>query len=120
MAQKFTTGNWTVSYQHYPTEPKKIAVGVGVEEKVNGGIYTKMICNSILPDSDIEYFGKKKERIEADMKIMAASKDLLEALIRIKKFVDEDFPPKVALGKRSKEYTEAWQNMKEAIKKATE
>ena len=40
---------------------------------------------------------------------------LLEALKDIKTFVDNDFPPKVALGKRSPKYTEAWKQMNEII-----
>lgn len=50
-----------------------------------------------------------------DAHTSSVSSDLFEALQGIKVFVDNDFPPKVEIGKRSPEYTNAWHAMNKAI-----
>ena len=81
---KGTPGDWEVIFDHYENEPKKICMGVGIITHPDAGIgvYTEYVSNSVLPDSDEEYI-KQHEQIEADMKLMAASKKMLEALIEI-------------------------------------
>ena len=79
---KFTKGDWQPVYKHYKKEPKTICIGVGIIEKINGGEYTAMICDSLLPDTDEEYI-EQREQIEANMKLIAAGPDLLNALIEL-------------------------------------
>lgn len=53
--------------------------------------------------------------LDAYHKMKEERDKLHEALLTISKFVDNDFPPKVARGKRSKEYTDAWEKMHIAL-----
>lgn len=75
-----TKGKWELVFQFYPNEPKKICMGVGINTKMNGGIYTEFICNSMLPDSDEEYI-KQQTEIEGNMKLIAAAPEMLKALL---------------------------------------
>lgn len=81
-AFKGTKGPWKVIANSYTKSPKRIVTGVGVEEKVKGGIYTTFVCNSILPDNDADYI-KQERQIEADMQLIASSPEMLDALIKI-------------------------------------
>jgi len=60
-----------------------IPIGVGTRDEVS-----RITCNSLLPDSD-EDWEKEKEVTEADMKLYAASPDLLQAAIDFVNKVDE-------------------------------
>lgn len=77
-----TPSKWEVIYSKYPNDPKEIVIGVGINTKVKGGVYTEMICESLLPETDEEYI-KQHEKILADMRLIAAAPELLENLTRI-------------------------------------
>lgn len=82
---KGTQGDWSMRWAGpYEKEPKMICVGVGVAVKLGKGKYSMMVCNTVLDEikTDKDYLENRKH-IEADMKLMAASKDLLEALIQL-------------------------------------
>ena len=114
---KHTQGKWEVIFETFPKEPKNIITGVGINEEIIGGIYTTVICESILPRSDEEYI-KQHDQIEADMKLIAAAPDLLEALIAIRKQFHEYlsmFPNKHVI-----KDIECIKQTDLAIKKATE
>jgi hypothetical protein len=108
MKTEFTKGEWKMIFEHYPKNPKKICVGVGTSIKMSGGVYSELVCNSMLPDSDKQYIKERKE-IEANMRLIASAPELLDALNEILANV-------------------AWKNIpeqqlefaKNAIKKATE
>jgi len=88
MSDKYTPGPWQMIYKNYDREPRKICIGVGKVEKLNGGKYTELVCNSILPNTDKEYLAQK-ENIEADMRLIASAPEMLEALKRVNRyFVD--------------------------------
>lgn len=74
---KCTPGKWE------PIFLDKVCIGVGIELEPG---YNMMVCNSMLPDSDAEY-KKEKKTIEADMKIMAASKKMYDALVTAVSFL---------------------------------
>jgi hypothetical protein len=75
----YTKGKWELIFTHYKNNPKKICIGVGVNETLKTGIYTTFVCNSILPRSDKEYI-KQRDNIESDMRLIAAAPDMYEAL----------------------------------------
>lgn len=66
-----TKGNWK------PVYVSGVCIGIEAETEIEG--YTQIICNTVLPDSDIAYKHEKDEII-ANMTIMAESKNLLQAL----------------------------------------
>lgn len=114
---KYTQGKWEPIYQHYKKEPKRICLGVGVNIEVASGTYSEIICNTILPGSDKEYI-KQREEIEANMKLIAAAPDMLEALLEIsegKGRYNEN-----QLIHASNAIEDMKQLAKDAIKKATE
>jgi hypothetical protein len=69
---------------HYKKEPKRICIGVGISEELEGGTYTQMICESILPDTDEEYI-EKHDEIVKNMNLIAAAPVMLETLKEIAK-----------------------------------
>lgn len=79
-----------------------IPIGVGTKDEVS-----RITCNSLLPDSD-EDWEKEKEVTEADMRLYAASPDLLKAAM--------DFVNKVDTGKARS--TDSYNKFKAAINKA--
>jgi len=79
---KGTIGKWEMVFERYTKNPKKICTGVGIITDMGSGTYYEMICNSLLPSTDKEYI-KQSEKIEADMKLIAAAPKLLAALIEI-------------------------------------
>lgn len=75
---KHTPGPWAKSYIG------KVCIGVGAKSVSARGVYTEMVCNTILPETDAEY-AKQKDQIEADMSLIAAAPELLEALEKLTK-----------------------------------
>lgn len=67
---EITKGEYELIFHHYTTEPKRICVGIGVNEDVLGGSYKTMICDSILPETDAEYI-EQAGRIETEMELFA-------------------------------------------------
>lgn len=61
-----------------------------------------------------------ESRLDGLIKLAKERDELLASLKEIKKFVDNDFPPKVEIGKRSLEYTNAWKRMNDLIVKTEE
>lgn len=99
---KHTPGPWYPSFH--------AGICIGVQNSPDG--FTQMICNSILPETD-DMYEKWGEQIEADMKLIAAAPDLLEAL---EAFVtDIEGHPSVAAREH---YGLLMAKAKEAIKKA--
>jgi hypothetical protein len=72
MKTEHTKGPW------YPSFHANICIGV--QNSPDG--FTQMICNSILPNTDEEY-EKERIEIEANMKLIAAAPELLEALVNL-------------------------------------
>lgn len=72
---KHTPGPWYPSFH--------AGICIGVQNSPDG--FTQMICNSILPETD-DMYEKWGEQIEADMKLIAAAPDLLEALEELMRF----------------------------------
>lgn len=70
MKTKCTKGEWEVKYVG------NICIGVGTKP-ING--MCQIISNTVLPDTNEEYL-KEKEEIEANAKLFASSKDLLNSL----------------------------------------
>lgn len=68
---KGTKGDWHIN------RISGIATGIGVSKDVKGGIYTEMICEFFLPETDEDYYNS---RIEADAKLIAAAPELLEVI----------------------------------------
>lgn len=100
----YTKGKWEPIFERFPKEPKTICTGVGINSRIDDGIYTEFICNSMLPDDDEEYI-KQREEIEANMKLIAAAPDMLKALQRGIEYIHNDD-------------TDVWKEMKQAINKA--
>lgn len=67
---KFTPGPWK------PLFVSGICVGIGTDSEYG---YSKVIMNTILPESDLEY-EEQKCVIEANAKVIAAAPELYEAL----------------------------------------
>jgi hypothetical protein len=111
MKTQHTKGEWEPIYSTYPQEPKKICTGVGIVTRFPGGDYTEFICNSMLPDTDEEYIEQRNE-IEANMRLIAAAPDMLEALIEAKRMYEEVQPCGGWQG--------VYEQIESAIKKATE
>lgn len=90
--------------EHKPVYVSDVCIGIGVELEPN---YNQMIVNTILPDTDKEY-SKRKEEIEANVKLYCASTELLAACV--------EFVRKCECGeaRSNRSYTQ----MKEAINKA--
>lgn len=76
---KHTKGKWKVSWIKGDID---IAIGVESRTKVDHGIYSQIICNTILPDSDEQYL-KEREEIEANAQLIAAAPLMLKALQEI-------------------------------------
>ena len=108
----YTKGKWEPIYQLYKKAPKKICIGVGINTRFQGGMYTEFICNSMLPETDKDYIKQSKE-IEANMKLIAAAPELLEVLLQFIHSVEHE-------GVIEGRVVDAVRNAKEAIKKATE
>lgn len=85
MKDNLTPGEWEMIFHTSKYEPKKICVGVGVNEKTPGGTFTTMVCESLLPDSDEEYI-KQRKNIEADMRLIAEAKNLLHVLKNLQSY----------------------------------
>ena len=93
-----------------PVELDLIENGQRIVACVNG-------CEG-LDNEQVENLAQKVSTLVMNHADALAQRDeLLSALEGIKKFVDNDFPPKVKLGKRSDEYTAAWEKMNEMIAK---
>ncbi len=105
MKSKHTKGIWK------PLHVSGVCMGVGSEVATG---YSQVIANSILPDND-EQYKEEKEEIEANMQLIAAAPELLEALKNIVKSATSDWNSKDAAS--MPDYIE--QGAK-AIKKATE
>lgn len=101
---KGTRGEWRPIFKHYKKEPKTICLGVGLQEKQDIGTYIEYVCNSVLPDTGKEYI-KQRKQIEADMYLISAAPDMLEALQNIEN--DNGFIP-----------APIWEMIQNAIKKA--
>lgn len=74
-SEKFTKGKWELQFTEYERPPKRVCIGVGVDERVIGGTYTTFVCNSMLPDSDPKYI-QQEENILADMRLIAAAPEM--------------------------------------------
>lgn len=82
---KGTQGRWAVEHL------SGCVIGVGVSKDTDSGIYTEMVANSILPDTDAEY-EKVKDQIEADFTLISAAPDLLDAIQYYFAVLDEARP----------------------------
>lgn len=96
----YTKRKWLPDILNYPNEPKQIITGVKVEIQQN---YFKRLFDTILPETDAEYM-KEKDEIEANVKLVCAAPDLLEALIEVVRISDRKH--------------DAWDKAKAAINKA--
>ena len=103
METKCTKGEWSKQYI------SGVCTGIGASTKLENGTYTEMICNTILPENDDDY-AKIKDQIEADMSMMAASKDLYQALVELNSIMDLS---------QVESLKKIQDKAKEAIKKAT-
>lgn len=73
MEFKGTKGEWNINYI------SEIPIGVDAEiEKTELGVYSKNVCEIILPETDEEWEKEAEESI-ANLKLIAASPELLEA-----------------------------------------
>lgn len=72
---KGTKGKWELVYSG------PVCIGVGVKSANRKG-YTKMVLNSILPETDYEY-NKEKFQIEADMQLCAVAPEMFNVLQKI-------------------------------------
>lgn len=81
---KGTKGKW------HPNVISTITIGVHAEiEKTSIGIYSQNVCEFQLPNTDEEYDNDREER-EANAKLIAASPELLENLIRLVDRIEEN------------------------------
>lgn len=84
METKYTQGPWVEISRHYPTDPKKVITGIGVEVEPN---YFQIIVNTVLPNTDEEYL-KDREEIEANARLISSAPELLEALLIAKNLLE--------------------------------
>lgn len=112
MKFKGTPGEWK------PIFVQGICIGVA-QSAINQ--VNQVVCNSILPDTDEEY-AIEKEQIEADMNLIAAAPELLEACLKLAEW-DKKHPagklyPDHEAKKLEQELTEIVNMAKAAIDKA--
>ena len=69
---KHTKGKWVKVYV------SGCCIGVGAQDE-NYADYQEMICNSILPNTDMGY-DEEKEYIEADMTLISKAPEMYEAI----------------------------------------
>jgi len=116
MGTKHTKGELNLIILKYPEEPKEIITGVGISENLNGGIYSKILFDTILPDGDKEYINQHAQ-IKADcervVKCWNSHDELLEALkLMLGNFMKSSY---VFINQEK-----AVKKAKQAIKKATD
>ena len=74
-----TQGNWKTH------RISGCIMGIGVESQPG---FTQMVCESLLPDTDEEY-EKIEPQILADMSLISAAPDLLQALTNMNNVLDD-------------------------------
>lgn len=88
MKTKHIKGKLSIIKMNYQNKPKEIIIGIGISEKINNGIYSNILFNTIIPETDKEYI-KQHNQIKADckhiIKCWNMHDEMLEALTEISK-----------------------------------
>ncbi len=74
---KHTPGPWVVDIKSFGVEPEEVIIGVKTETDIPS--YYQRICDSILPSDDEQYI-KEHAEIKANMTLIAAAPEMLEAI----------------------------------------
>ena len=81
MKTKHTAGCWQVFYQKGDFN---IPTGVGIPNKIKGGIYWEIVADIIIgAEDDRDYLDNRQSEVEANAKLIATAPEMLEALMKI-------------------------------------